>query len=71
MCRRLSLYGVLFLANQRLVETTIILYGNVVTGTWALNAIYRLFGAKVGSHSIIRNKTPAILVPDVLTLGDK
>lgn len=58
-------------ATQRVVETTIQSYGNIITGTWAANALYRAFGARIGSLCVIRNKTPAIAHPDLLCMGNK
>lgn len=65
------MYGGLLWASELLVETTVVNYGNILVGTWALNALYRAFGASIGSLSVIRNKTPAITIPDMLTLGDR
>ncbi|KAK9803517.1 hypothetical protein WJX73_001742 [Symbiochloris irregularis] len=69
--RRLSAYGALLWASQLLVESTIVNYGNILVGTWALNALYSAFGASIGKLSVIRNKTPAIGIPDMLTLGER
>ena len=68
--RRLSQYGVNFWAAQRLVDQTMASFGGSLVGTWALNAIYRTFGARVGSNAILR-KIPAVSVPDLLNLGNK
>ena len=68
LCRRNSVYGVSFWVSQKLVEVTFSNVGGIVMGTWALNSIYRTFGAHIGSYAIIR-KTPAITVPDMLKLG--
>lgn len=46
-------------------------YANVSTvfmGTWALNAIYRIFGASIGSYTSFR-KVPAVNVPDMIKMG--
>lgn len=59
------------LMNQRLVESTVHTYGNAVTGTWAINKLYRTFGASIGDLCVIRNKTPAVSFPDMLNLGSK
>ena len=69
--RRTTVYGVQLWAAQRLIENSVVIYGNIVTGTWALNAMYRVYGASIGSYCVIRNKTPAITVPDMLSFGKR
>lgn len=71
MRRRLSRYGVLHWTSQRLTESLVTNYGTIVGGTWALNFMYRLLGAKIGRLSIIRSKAPGIATPEMLTMGDK
>lgn len=68
--RRLSQYGMYFWACQRLVDQVYATFGSALVGTWGLNAIYRTFGARVGSNVILR-KNPAVSVPDMLTLGNR
>ncbi|KAK9812147.1 hypothetical protein WJX73_000290 [Symbiochloris irregularis] len=67
--RRNTVLGVAMWMSQRLVENTVQTYGNAVTGTWAVNVLYRAFGASVGDFCVIRNKTPAVSFPDMLNLG--
>ena len=69
--KRASLYGLRYWAAQRVVESTYATYGNILVGTWALNAMYRAFGARIGSMTIVRNKTSGITVPDMLTIGNR
>lgn len=65
--RRNSSYGVGFWTAERLVERTYNNVGAIVMGTWACNTLYGMFGADIGSLTVIR-KTPAITVPDMLKL---
>ena len=67
-CRRFTSYGVAFWASQRLVELTYANISTVFMGTWALNAIYRILGASVGSYTSFR-KVAAVNVPDMLKMG--
>ena len=69
--RRLSVYGVRYWTTQRIVESTIVNYGATVAGTWALNSLYQVFGAKIGSFTIIRSKAPGVSMPDMLKLGKR
>lgn len=69
MCRRESYYGLRFWLAQRLLEAAHSTLGSVMTGTWGLNAFYRLFGASVGKWTTFRYGN-IISVPDMLTAGD-
>lgn len=57
-----------FWASQRLVELTYLNVSSVFMGTWALNSIYRIFGASIGGYTSFR-KVPAINVPDMIKMG--
>ena len=67
-CRRTSKYGVAFWASQRLMDNCYNNVGVFVVGTWAMNSMYRYMGATIGPLVVIRNKTPSINVPDMLTM---
>ena len=69
ICRRHSVYGVLFWITQRLVEASFRKAGILTIGTWGANAFYRLFGASVGQLATFRFGN-CILTPDMLTVGD-
>ena len=67
-CRRNTSYGVAFWASQRLMELTYLNVSTVFMGTWALNGIYRLFGASIGGYTSFR-KVACVNVPDMLKEG--
>lgn len=50
------------------MELTYLNVSSVFMGTWALNGIYRIFGASIGGYTSFR-KVPAITVPDMIKMG--